>query len=192
MPLLLLPALLLVVVLAWALLLPVALLQRYRRGRARRRMRPWVVRANAWALLVSAVLFLGAAWLSGAWIDAALRHAAVGLAAGIALGIVGLWLSRFEREGADGHVRSGWMLPPGLVVPDGLRLYCTANRWLVLGLTLLVAARVALALWQLGHAWHADGGAAWLAGQGGLLAVGGVLLGHYLAYHWGLRRRLPA
>lgn len=192
MPLLLLPALLLAAVLAWALLLPVALLQRYRRGRARRRMRPCVVRANAWALLVSTVLFAGVAWLSGAWIDAALRHAAAGLAAGVVLGIVGLWLTRFEREAADGCIRAGWTLPPGLAVPHGLRLYCTANRWLVLGLTLLVAARVALGLWHLVHAWRTGTDGAWLAGQGGLLAVGGVLLGHYLAYYWGLRRRLPA
>src|SRR5690606_17232760 len=53
MPVLLLPALLLVMVLVWALLLPVALWQRYRRGRARRRATPWLVRANAWALLAS-------------------------------------------------------------------------------------------------------------------------------------------
>lgn len=192
MPLLLLPALLLAVVLAWALLLPLALLQRYRRGRARRRMRPWVVRANAWALLASTVLFAGVAWLSEAWIDAALRHAATGLAGGIVLGIVGLWLARFEREGADGFVRTGWARPPGLAAPEGLRLYCTANRWLVFGLTLLVAARIALGLWQLAHAWGGEADAAWLAGQGGLLAVGGVLLGHYLAFYWGLRRRLPA
>ena len=192
MPVLLLPALLLVMVLVWALLLPVALWQRYRRGRARRRATPWLVRANAWALLASTAVFVAGAWVAGFWVEGALSHAAVGLAAGVALGIVGLWLTRFDREATDGFVRTGWALPPGVAVPAGLRLYYTANRWLVLGLTLLVAGRVSLGLWQLGRLLRVDGSEhAWLAQQGGLLAVAGVLLGHYLAYTWGLRRRLP-
>ena len=168
MPVLLLPALLLVRVLVWALLLPVALWQRYRRGRARRRATPWLVRANAWALLASTAVFVAGAWVAGLWVEGALSHAAVGLAAGVALGIVGLWLTRFDREATDGFVRTGWALPPG------------------------VAGRVSLGLWQLGRLWRVDGSEhAWLAQQGGLLAVAGVLLGHYLAYTWGLRRRLP-
>ena len=40
------------------------------------------------------------------------------------------------------------------------------------------------------QAWVSDIHAAWLAQQGSVLAVGGLLLGHYLAYAWGLRWRL--
>lgn len=172
MPLLLLPVLLLALALAWALLLPLGLWQRYRRGRARRRLRPWVVRTNAWLLLGSAALLLVGAWLAGHWVDAALLYATLGVLVGALVGIVGLWLTRFQREGA--------------------RLFYTANRWLVLGLTVLVAARIGVGLLQAARLWSgADAHADWLARQGSLLAVAGLLLGHYLAYSWGLRRRLP-
>ena len=175
MPLLLLPLLLIGFVLLWALLLPVALWQRYRRGRARRQARGWALRINAWSLLVSVLLFVASAWLVGYWIDAALAHAAIGLMLGIMLGIVGLWLTLFEFDQSHADL-----------------LVYTPNRWLVLALTGLVALRIGYGLL---HAWHwsrGDGDAAlWLAQQGSLLAVGGLLLGHYLAYAWGLRRRLP-
>lgn len=174
MPLLLLPLLLIGFALLWALLLPLALWQRYRRGRARRRARAWAVRVNAWLLLVSAALFVATAWLAGHWVDAALAHAALGLALGVVIGTVGLWLTRFEIDPGD---------------PGGL--FYTPNRWLVLALTGLVALRIGYGLlhgwqWWRGGADHA----VWLAQQGSLLAVGGLLLGHYLAYGWGLRRRL--
>lgn len=175
MPFLLLPLLLIGFVLVWALLLPLALFQRYRRGRTRKRARAWAVRLNAWLMLFSVAVFAGTSWLAGYWIDAALLHALVGLALGTVVGIVGLWLTRFEF--AESH--------------GGLLVY-TPNRWLVLGLTVLVALRIGYGLL---HGWQwtrgAGDAAAWLAQQGSLLAVGGVLLGHYLAYAWGLRQRLP-
>ena len=175
MPLLLLPLLLIALVLVWALLLPLALLQRYRRGHARRRARAWAVRLNAWLMLVSVVLFVATAWLAGHWIDAALAHASIGLALGTAVGIIGLWLTRFEFD--EGHAG---------------RLVYTPNRWLVLALTGVVALRIGYGLLR-GWQWSRGEGDAteWLAQQGNLLAVGGLLLGHYLAYAWGLRRRLP-
>ena len=161
------------------LLLPVDLLafalpqpqwQRYRRGRARRVAVPWSVRLNAWLLLASTGVFLLGAWLAGHWVEAALAHAATGVAAGVVVGMAGLWLTRFD------------------VAPDG-RLHYTPNRWLVLGLTLLVAGRIGFGLLQAMHWW--DGAATdWLARQGTLLAVAGLLLGHYLAYSLGLRRRI--
>lgn len=170
--LLLLPLLVMFLALLWVLLLPIALWQRYRLGKTRRRAIGWLVRLNAALLLVSAGLFVVGAWLSGYWVKAALPHAVGGLGAGLLLGVVGLVATRFE------------------VGPQGL--FYTPNRWLVLSLTLIVAARLAFAalrLWQSGQ----DGAyAAWLAQQGGMLAVGGLLLGHYLAYAWGLRRRLRA
>lgn len=175
MPLLLLPLLLLGFALLWVVLLPLSLWQRYRRGRARRRALPWAIRLNAWLLLVSTGVFLLGAWVAGHWVTAALAHAALGLSMGVALGIVGLWLTHFEPLGTA----------------RGDRLYYTPNRWLVLGLTAVVAARIGYGLLQAARIWDgADAHALWLARQGSLLAVAGVLLGHYLAYNWGLRRRL--
>lgn len=167
--LLLLPLLMLVLLLAWALLLPVALWQRYRRGTARRRAVPWMVRVNGLLLLASSAALLASAAVAGLWIDAAFRHAALGLLAGVLVGLLGLALTRFE---------------PG---PRGL-LY-TPNRWLVLVLTVVVAVRLG---WSLVRGWallQADA-AGWLEQQGSLLAIGGLVLGHYLAYNAGLARRL--
>ena len=175
MPLLLLPLLLIALVLVWALLLPLALLQRYRRGHARKRARAWAVRLNAWLMLVAAGVFVATAWLAGHWVNGALAHASIGLVSGIAIGILGLWLTRFEF--GESHA--------------GLLVY-TPNRWLVLALTGVVALRIGYGLLR-GWQWsRGEGDAAeWLAQQGNLLAVGGLLLGHYLAYAWGLRQRLP-
>jgi hypothetical protein len=168
--LLLLPLLVVALVLLWLLLMPFALLQRYRMGRARRRAVPWVASVNAWSLLVSVLVFLFSAWLAGHWVEAALRHAIGGLGMGVLLGFAGLALTRFEAT------------------PQGL--YYTPNRWLVLALTLVVAGRIAYGLLRMEQAWATDTHAAWLSQQGGVLAVGGLLLGHYLAYAWGLRRRI--
>lgn len=174
MPLLLLLPLLLAAILAlWVLLLPLAMVQRYRMGRARRRALPWVVHANAWLLAVSALLLMLGAWLGGHWIDHALRDAGAGLLAGIGVGIVGVWSSRFEAT------------------PRGL--YYTPNRWLVLLLTSLLAARIVLGAWLGWHSLQSAPAALqsvdWID-HAGLVVVGSVLLGYYLAYAWGLRRRL--
>lgn len=168
--LLLLPLLVAGVLLLWLLLMPLALWQRYRLGRARRRARRWAVALNAWSLLASSLLFLAAAWFAGHWVEAAVLHAAGGLGAGVLAGVLGLALTRFE--------------------PTAQGLFFTPNRWLALALTLVVAARLGYGLYRMGQAWAADAHAAWLAQQGSVLAVGGLLLGHYLAYAWGLRRRL--
>lgn len=168
--LLLLPLLVVVLVVLWLLLVPVALWQRYRLGRARRRAVAWVAALNAWSLLASVLTFVFSAWLAGYWVDAALPYAIAGLGAGVLLGLLGLAITRFETT------------------PQGL--YYTPNRWLVLALTLVVAARIAYGLFRMEQAWAADARAAWLSEQGSVLAVGGLLLGHYLAYAWGLRRRI--
>ncbi len=171
MPLLLLPMLLVGLVLLWLLLLPVLLLQRYRLGRARQRAIGWVVGANAWLLLVSAVLLLAGAWLGQRWIADALPFAAGGLVAGILLGFLGVHLSKFEFN------------------PKGM--FHTPDRWLALVLTLAVAARIGLGMWQ---AWlHLRAGGevhGLLAQQGSLFALAALLLGHYLAYAWGVRMEL--
>jgi hypothetical protein len=171
--LLLIPLGLLLIVALWAVLLPFSLWARYRSGRARRRVQGWVVRANAWLLALSVAMFLASAAFAALWVGHALRDAALGLALGTVVGIASLWLTRFE--------------------PDATGYHYTPNRWLVLGLTLLVAARIVVGVWL---AWRRVAGgaaepvAAWLQ-AGGWLGVGGVLLGYYLAYTWGLRARLP-
>lgn len=171
MPLLLIPLALLAFVLLWLLLTPLALWQRYRRGHARRRAVPWAVRVNAWLLTGSAILFAMSAWALDYWVDGSLLHALAGLGAGVVLGIIGLWLTPFRAEAAG--------------------LFYAPNRWLVLALTLVVAARLAYGLWRTAQLWGEGAGhAAWLAQQPGLLAIAGLLLGYYVAYGWGVRRRL--
>lgn len=172
MPLLLIPLLVLGVFALWALLLPLSILQRYRYGRLRRRAQPLAVRINAWLLLGSVPLFLAGAWASGHWIEGAAAHALAGLGAGVLVGIVGVWLTRFERS------------------PAGL--FYTPPAALVLVLSLVVATRIVLGLWQLLRRWDAVAGAppGALGDHASLFAVGGLLLGYALAYAWGLKRRL--
>lgn len=174
MPLLLIPALLLCFLALLLLLWPLGLWQRYRSGRARRRARPGWATLNAAGLLLSSALLLAGAVLAGIWIEGAAWNAAAGLLAGLLTGAAGLWLARFEAGNGQ--------------------LHYTANAWLVLALTVLVAARVALAAWQ---AWYRafEGVPApvpwpWLAQPASLWAMGGLLLGYHLAFALGLRRKL--
>jgi hypothetical protein len=171
MPLLLIPLLILGVLTLWIVLLPLSILQRYRHGKARRRAGPLAVRLNAWMLLASVPPFLAGAWISQPWVPAALPQAALGLAVGGMVGIVGIWITPFERT------------PQGLVY--------TPRAWLVLLLTLLVALRIGMGIWQTVQRWQVAGSLpALLAGQASLFAMGGLLLGYYLMYAWGLKRRL--
>lgn len=171
MPLLLIPLLVLGLALLWAVLLPLSLWQRYRLGRMRRRAWPWIVRANAWLLLASTFAFLAGAWFAGRWVPDAGLHALGGLAAGMVLGMAGVWLARWE---------------------PGTPLYYTPNAWLVLLLTLLVAGRIALGAWQVLWHWHAAPGLPpSLAGHASLFAAGGLLLGYAVWFAWAIRRRLP-
>ena len=173
MPLLLLLPLLVVLMAAlWALLLPVALVQRYRTGRARRRAVRWAMALNGALLLLSTVAFFAGAWLAGHWIELALPSAAAGWVAGLLVGLAGVALTRVEPDPRGDHF--------------------TPNRWLVLAVTLVVAVRVGAGFVRAWQAWQSDAQLAWLAQQGSLLAVGGGLLGYYLAYNGGMRRRLFA
>ena len=170
MPLLLLAVLLL---LAPVLLMPLSLVMRYRAGTARRRARGWVAAVNIGGLALSIALFLLGAAITSFWAPRALAYSALGLLAGCALGIVGLWLSRWE------------------VTQEGL--HYTPNRWLVLAVTLVFTARVLYGFWRGWHAWRAaPGEGAWLAAFGiaGSLAAGALVLGYYFAYWLGVRGRL--
>lgn len=159
--------------LAPVVLVPLSLMLRYRAGTARRQARGWVVTLNLVALTISTSLFLMGVALAGIWVPNALRYTLLGLLGGFAVGIVGLWLSRWEHA------------------PQSL--HYTPNRWLVLAVTLVVTARVLFGLWRGWHAWrHAPGDTPWLAafGVAGSLAAGAVVLGYYVSYWMGVRRRL--
>lgn len=169
-PLVLLAVLLL---LAPVLLMPLSLVLRYRAGTARRRARGWVAAVNIGGLVLSVLLFLLGAAITSYWAPDALRYSLLGLGGGAVLGIVGLWLSRWERTG------------------DGL--HYTPNRVLVLAVTLVFTARVLYGFWRGWHSWNAaPGEVSWLAafGVAGSLGAGAVVLGYYLAYWIGLRARL--
>ena len=156
-------------------LLPVSLVQRYRVGTARRLARGWVVTLNLVALVLSTGMFVTGAAVTTVWVPGALSYALAGLAAGGVLGLTGLALSRWEAT------------------PRAL--HYTPNRWLVLGITLVVTSRVLYGFWRGWQAWRsAADGTLWLAvsGVAGSLAAGAVVLGYYLVYWAGVRRRLRA
>lgn len=172
MPLLIVPLVFLLLLALWLVLLPLSLWQRFRYGKSRRLARPWLVGFNAWSLLIATCLFLLINAVVQWWLPHTLLQAVAGWLAGLALGIIALWLSRFER------------------LPDGL--YYRPKVWLVLALTLLVAGRVVVSFVQIYRQ-----GSAWWSGHpldtdwhAGLVAVAGLLLGYGLAYQWGLRSRL--
>jgi hypothetical protein len=169
-PLLVLAALLL---LAPILLVPVSLYIRYRAGTARRQARSWVATLNVVGLAISAMLFLTGAALTNIWVPRALEMSVLGLLGGFALGIIGLWLSRWEHG------------------PEAL--HYTPNRWLVLAVTLLLTLRILYGLWRAWHTWHHAAGDTSLVasfGVAGSMAAGAVVLGYYLSYWMGVRRRL--
>jgi len=156
-----------------ALMLPLSLVLRYRAGTARRQARGWVAAINVTAVAVSAALLVIAAAVTNAWLPRAFSYTLAGLACGCLLGLLGLWSSRWE------------------VTPRSL--HYTPNRWLVLAIMLVVTSRLLYGFWRAWHTWRvALDGTSWLASSGaaGSLAAGAVVLGYYLAYWTGVRRRL--
>ena len=172
MPLLLLVLLLPVVLIA---LMPLILIQRYRLGTARRMARPWMATFNVVLMALSATCFLASAALTAVWVPNALTGAVAGVALGAGLGLVGLVLTRWE--------------------PTAATLHYTPNRWLVLVVTSVVSARVLYGFWR-----------SWTVAQAGVhgtamvvafgipesLAAGGIVIGYYTAYAFGVRRRILA
>src|SRR4051812_25389767 len=170
MPLLLLP---LVIVAALIALVPFSLWQRYRLGTSRQRARGWLATLNLVGLSLSAIVFLVSAGFTSFWVPNALRYSAAGLLGGCILGVIGLRLTRWE--------------------PSRDALHYTPNRLLVLAITLLVTARIGYGLWRTVHAWHTGlGDVAWygVSTISGSMAAGAVVLGYYLAYWLGVRRRI--
>jgi hypothetical protein len=172
-PLLPILAFALIVILAAIVLTPLALVQRYRMGTARRRARSWLATINAVGLAFSAALFLLGAAVTSIWIPNALSYSTAGLAGGCLLGVLGLAATRWESA-------------PG-------SLYYTPNRWLVLAITLVVAGRIAFGFWRSWNAWQTTTDyTSWATASGaaGSLAAGAVVLGYYLIYWLGVRRRV--
>ncbi|HVS32015.1 MAG TPA: hypothetical protein VMS98_11225 [Thermoanaerobaculia bacterium] len=172
MPLLLALGLILIVFVVTAVIVPFAIVFRYRFGTKRRRARMWVATLNVFSLAGSAAIYSLTAALTGRWVPDALSYALAGLAAGGVLGLLGLALSRWERE------------------RDAL--YYTPSRLLVLAISIVVTARLAYGLWRASTAWRSTGGAElWVAeaGIGGSIAAGAVVVGYYLVYWAGVRSR---
>ena len=172
MPLLVLPLLILLALAALLLLIPVSLVQRYRVGTSRQRARGWLVAINYLGLLLSAVIVVSTAAVTTLWVPGTLTYTASGLCLGVVLGVAGLWLTRWESS-VDA-------------------LHYTPNRLLVLSITLLVAGRLLYSAWRGWHSWSAGiHGGSWFvaAGVPGSMAAGAVVLGYYLTYWTGIRRR---
>ena len=170
MPLLIVP---LLVVLAVVALIPISLVQRYRMGTARQRARGWLASINIVGLTLSALMFLISAAVTNVWVPSALLYTGAGLVGGSVLGAIGLWLTRWE--------------------PSAGALHYTPNRLLVLMLTLVITARIFYGFWRGVHSWRAGlEGSSWFvaAGVAGSMAAGAIVLGYYLTYWIGVRRRL--
>ena len=155
------------------LVTPFLLILRYRAGTARRRARPWVAIINLLSFLLSAALFVWIAAITNFWVPKAFGYSVIGMFSGCLLGLIGLAVTRWEKT-AHG-------------------LYYTPGRWLVLFVTLAVAARMLYGLWRIWHAWHTTGhDSSWLAAAGipGSMAVGALVLGYYLIYNAGVCYKL--
>jgi hypothetical protein len=168
-------ALLLFVLLAFAGVVLLSLALRYRAGTARRQARPWVAGLNVWATSLSAVFFLTFALLLSFWVQSAFRFALIGMCFGGILGLAGLAMTRWERR------REG--------------LFYTPNRWLAVVITLAIAARFIYGWWRATHSGSSGppGDQHWLITASGTqlsLAVAAGLVGYYLMYSIGVRLRL--
>ena len=155
------------------MLLPLSLVQRYRVGTARRPARGWVAALNLVALALSIVIFLFGAAVTSFWVPHAFSYALAGLTAGGVLGLLGLRLTRWERTPQT--------------------LHYTPNRLLVLTVTLVVTASLFYGFWRGWQTWQTGlDASSWLAASGaaGSMAAGAVVLGYYLTYWAGVRRRI--
>jgi hypothetical protein len=152
---------------------PFLLIVRFRLGIARRPARRWITTINLVSLLASSALLLWIAALTNSWVPNAFRYSLIGFISGVLLGLLGLTLTVWERKGRA--------------------LYYKPNRWLVLVVTLAVAARLLYGFWRIWHAWRTpDHDSSWLATAGipGSMAVGALVLGYYFTYFAGVRWKL--
>jgi hypothetical protein len=167
-------ALLVFVLLALAGVVLLSLALRYRAGTARRQARRWVASLNVWATSLSAVFFLSFTLLLSFWVGSAFRFALIGMGCGGILGMLGLAMTRWESQ------------------PEGL--FYTPSRWLVLIVTLAIAARFIYGWWRATHSVSStQGDQHWLMTASGTelsLTVAAGVIGYYLVYSIGVRLRL--
>ena len=160
-------------VLFMVVMVPLSIAMRFRTSSTRRRAWGWVVTLNLGAALTSSAVLMVTAAVSNAWIPNAFRYVLIGFACGLALGFIGLALSRWETT------------------PQGL--HYTPNRWLMLLITLVVTARILYGFWRAWHSFQTTpAGESWLAASGaaGSMGAGAAVLGYYVIYWAGLRRRV--
>jgi hypothetical protein len=166
--------LLLLVLLAFGGVVLLSLALRYRAGTARRQARRWFLSLNVWATSFSAVFFLSFTLLLSFWVGSAFRFALIGMGCGAILGLLGLAITRWERQ------------------PEGL--FYTPSRWLALIVTLAIAARFVYGWWHATHSGSsAPGDQHWLITASGTqlsLAVAAGLIAYYLVYSIGVRLRM--
>jgi hypothetical protein len=165
-------ALILLTVIFMAAMLPFSIAMRYRAGSAKRRAWGWVVTLNFYAALISSTILVLSSAISNVWIPNALRFTVAGLGLGFLLGLVGLALSRWEAT----HTT----------------LHYTPNRWLILLITLVVSARIFYGFWRAWDAWRTTPAeASWIAhsGAAGSMGAGAAVLGYYVIYWAGVRRK---
>lgn len=167
-------ALLLFVLLAFAGVILLSLALRYRAGTARRQARCWVASLNLWATSLSAIFFLSFTLMLSIWVGSAFQYAVIGIGMGAIIGLLGLALTRWEsrREG----------------------LFYTPNRWLAFLIVFAIAARVVYGWWRATHPGsNAPGDHHWLITASGMqlsLAVAAGLIGYYLIYSIGVRLKI--
>ena len=152
-------------------LIPVGIIRRYKVGTSRQRARGWLAAINIAGLALSSVLVIASAAVMTYWVQGTVQYAVGGLAAGGALGLAGLRLTRWQRTASG--------------------LHYTPNRFLILGVTLVVSARILYGFWRMWESWRRGvAGESWFveAGLAGSFAAAAVVLGYYLVYWIGVRR----
>lgn len=167
-------ALLLFLLFAFAGVVLLSLALRYRAGTARRQGRRWIATMNVWLTGFSAAFFLSVAFLMSFWIAQAFRFALTGMAIGAFVGLLGLALTRWEVK-AEG-------------------IFYTPSRWLALLITFAIIARFIYGWWHVTHLGESmPSQQHWLLSASATqfsFAVAGGLIGYYLVYAIGVRFRL--
>lgn len=172
-PLLIVPAVLILLILFMVVMLPLSIVMRFRASSTRRRAWGWMVSLNLFAACLSSAILLVTAAVSNAWIPNAFRYVLIGSACGFALGFAGLASSRWEST------------------PQGV--HYTPNRWLILLITTVVTARILYGFWRAWHSFQTTpAGESWLAASGaaGSMGAGAAVLGYYVIYWAGLQRKV--
>lgn len=163
----------LLVLVGLVVLIPVSIVQRFRMGTARRQARHWVATVNLVGAVASVMALFVAALITNRWVPATFAYTVGGFALGCVLGALGTGLTRWEDGGRHVHY--------------------TPNRWLVLIITLAVALRLVYGFWRTWEAWRLSiehGALVAASGAAGSMSAGAVVLGYYLVFWSGVRRRV--